>query len=256
MPSPDKSLVGSQSSRLSFGPTSEFARSLTDKDILDLPSPDRASSKNLDLSPAASEIKEKKQVFLPQAPQKSGTFPFRIRGKQTFDKKQIQQIKWVLNLQHSRPNRTGNVPRQGFGGFQVFPASNHLKTPWWQCPLCEFQIFKNETDGENDAHHARQRHLKNVHGQVAPPLPKGNVMNAPHRLIQANVGLNIRWMQKYKIFQRVKNGMVLMKFLRIPIIGKRTLPWPLGRLGLGLCINVGLVDSVFPRLISLCTCVA
>ena len=83
LPSPDKSLVGSQSSRLSFGPTSEFARSLTDKDILDLPSPDRASSKNLDLSPAASEIKEKKQVFLPQAPQKSGTFPFRIRGKQS-----------------------------------------------------------------------------------------------------------------------------------------------------------------------------
>ena len=27
-------------------------------------------------------------------------------------------------------------------------------------------------------------------------------MNAPHRLIQANVGLNNRWVQKYKIFQR------------------------------------------------------
>ena len=166
LPSPDKSMVGSESLRLSFGPTSEFARSLTGKDILDLPSPDRASSKNLDLSPAASEIKETRQVFLPQAPQKSGTFPFRIRGKQTFDKKQIQQIKRVLNLQHSRPNRTGNVPQQGFGGLQVFPGLNHLKTPWWQCPLCEFQIFKNETDRENDPYHARRRRLKNVHGQV------------------------------------------------------------------------------------------
>ena len=110
LPSPDKSVVGSESVRLSFAPTSEPARSSSGGDNLDLPSPDRSSCNNLDFSPAVSKSKKKKQVFLPQAPQKSGTFPFRIRGKQTIDKKRILQIKRVLNIRQSSPECRSSCP--------------------------------------------------------------------------------------------------------------------------------------------------
>ena len=238
LPSPDKSAC------LSFAPTSEPARSLIGKDNLDLPSPDRSSCKNLDFSPAGSMTKEKKQVFLPQVPPKSGTLPFRIRGKQTIDKEKMQQVKRVLNpehsslgsadipkrkrfraakhetfrktrriqeviqLQNSKQNRVCAPAQQGLGGLPVFPSSD-LDVPWWTCALCGFQVFRyGSTSHSNPAYVERRKHLKNVHGTTATSLVKGDSFENPHGIKRANEGLAQRWKEKYyALFQERKwNG--------------------------------------------------